>query len=185
MLFGDPCKTDWQKVESPIVGLPKKLPNEYKTPLGVTVYCDRRPTALENQLIEQGIAEQLIRSHRDQNWDTPSAWREFKDFNYPWEYNVWLLDGDVIAKSPDIAGCPILNTKQGTACGTVGGYWWKKGKWQGTPIILVTKLSNQAIECQRLLRNCVDHESEHVRLLNNQALFTFFSGANDIHPLFK
>lgn len=180
------CKTDWQKAESPIVGLPNKLPSAYKTQMGVTVYCDRAPTIREKRLIDEGIIQQLGRSHQNQpQWQPADAWKNWKDFNFPKDYSVYLLDGTLTAESPDIKGCPLLQTKSGSACGTVGGYRIVNGKWTGTPVILVTKLSNEASQCEWLLRECVDNESEHVRLLNDLSLFLFYQGQEDVHKFFK
>ncbi len=186
------CKSAWRSYEDPMSGLPKELGNKYTTRNGVTVYVADpflAPTEEEMKIIDEGIFNQLVRSNRDNpDWVPQNEhlnWSKYKSFK---DYSVVLVPSGTRGEMPDTEGCQLLNTYAGTAAGTVKGVLFVNGKPETKgdgPWILVPRLDPDApARCRILLRRGVDHESEHVRLLNSPRLFLQYTGENDWHPIF-
>lgn len=182
------CKPAWREFEDPMQGLPKNLPKQYITASGIHVYSEKPPTDEEMRQILAGISNQLIRSHRDNpNWDQPNIWTTWSRYREPRNYSVLLIDPQAYGIYPNTLGCGLINVNGVTAAGTVKGIKLTGGQLISAgdgPWIIVPHLINNEERCITLFRRGVDHESEHVRLMNNTSLFTFYQGAEDSHPIF-
>lgn len=181
------CKSAWRSFEDPMAGLPRELPKRYMTNFGTHVYSEKPPTEEEMNQIALGIFHQLGRSHRDNmKWDQPGIWKTWKRYEHPRDYSVLIIEPQAYGQMPDTKGCGLINVRGITAAGTVKGF--KLGTEITSagdgPWIIVPHLINDDPNCIILFRRGVDHESEHIRLMNNLFLFLFYQGAEDSHPIF-
>lgn len=190
VLMAGACKSDWRNSENPMAGLPPEKGKMYKTPAGAHVYVSdesKPPTSRELELIDTGISHQLVRSNRSNpNWVPAEYYMNWKLKRFIPEYSVMLVSTSVRGIYPDTLGCGILDTFGGYAAGTVKGIRLTGGKAVSDgdgPWILVPRLEPGA-HCEILFMRGVDHESEHVRLMNDVALLTYYQGREDSHPIF-
>ena len=167
------CGGNWYVGEAGLP-VPDTQPPSYRTQRGVTVYSTIEPSTEELRAIDNGIQDQLDRT-------VDRKWTRFRTFE---EYRVLLLAPTYFSTSQGYEGCHLLTMHDGTTIiGTVIGYQLKNGVPQGNPIIVLPQQKNTP-NCLELQRQGARHESEHIVLFNDPALFSYYN-VNDFHPIFK
>jgi len=182
-------KSDYDKIRATeAIPLPDKLPNKYYSPRGVEVYSSIQPSAETMQWLDNGIQTTLDNTRYNcpplEPIDTCKTWARYKTHS-----NTRVLLLPPMAYSNSVyKNCPLLQTHDGTKIiGIVIGIRYSGIYEDRFATLVLPQMNNlpaDSVNCGELFTLGAKHEDEHLRLLNNSALFGYFTGANDIHPIF-
>lgn len=169
-------KSDWaSKHATEVVPLPEKLPTKYLSERGVSVFSAVRPSDLQLRLIDEGI-QITINNTAGKNW---------QKYRHHSEFEIILLPLTDYSK---IGGCPLLRTTGMNSITIAGAVIGVRQKGSGVdakrPMIAMPYSDVKSEYCQNLYRDTAKHEAEHIVLLNDLTQFFFYTGVNDIHPIF-
>lgn len=148
------------------------LPYQFTTPRGVRVRSTVPVPDSALSTIDAGIMRQLVRAS--------AAHPDWSSYAVLSDYDVMFIDPQA-TNQINYPGSPAIVVHGIQAAGTCIGL----GDGYIKPTIVLPHQAASGWTFMEYLAESARNESEHVRLWNNDLqLFGFYTGTNDIHPIF-
>ena len=160
------------------VPIPKKFKYHLITHGGVSIRSVVPVPSFVQDWIDEGIQKQIDCVERVRPY-----WNAFRTLA---DYTVFLIEpmGYYSGSNPTMQGAPQLTVADGRNASAMNIGTGNDG--YPTPTAVIPHQAGQDWRFEVLMRNAARFESEHIVLWgNDQRWYYEFTGANDIHPVFK